>query len=43
MEVVNSTVKGYILKTVKIVRIGEEANKFVANEFTFKDLLWELN
>jgi len=43
MDVVNSIKKNDILKTVKIERIGDDANNFIANEGSFNDLLEKAN
>ena len=43
MDVVNSIKKNDILETVKIERIGDDANNFIANEGSFNDLLEKAN
>ncbi|MDC3360768.1 peptidylprolyl isomerase [Candidatus Thioglobus sp.] len=43
MDVVNSIQKGDTLETVRIERIGDEANEFIANEGSFNDLLAQAN
>ena len=43
MDVVNSIKQGDILKTVRIERVGEEANQFVANEDSFNALISKAN
>jgi len=43
MDVVNSIKKGDTLETVRIERIGNDANKFVANETSFNNLLAKAN
>jgi len=43
MDVVNSIKKNDILETVKIERIGNDANKFIANEASFNNLLAKAN
>lgn len=43
MDVVNSIEKGDTLETVRIKRIGDEANEFVANEDSFNDRLAKAN
>ncbi|MDB4098960.1 peptidylprolyl isomerase [Candidatus Thioglobus sp.] len=43
MDVVNSIKKGDTLETVRIKRIGDDANEFIANEGSFNDLLAKAN
>ncbi|MDC1418539.1 peptidylprolyl isomerase [Candidatus Thioglobus sp.] len=43
MDVVNSIQKGDTLETVRIERIGDDANEFIANEGSFNDLLAKAN
>ena len=43
MDVVNSIQKDDTLETVKIERIGDDANNFIANEGSFNDLLAKAN
>jgi peptidylprolyl isomerase len=43
MDVVNSIQKGDTLETVRIERIGDDANEFIANEGSFNDLLAQAN
>jgi len=43
MDVVNAIEKGDILETVRIERIGEEANQFIANEDSFNSLISKAN
>ena len=43
MDVVNSIQKGDTLETVKIERVGDDANNFIANEASFNDLLAKAN
>jgi peptidylprolyl isomerase len=43
MDVVNSIKKGDTLETVRIERIGDDANEFIANEGSFNDLLAKAN
>ena len=43
MDVVNSIIKGDTLKTIKIVRVGDDANNFIANEESFNSLLLKAN
>jgi peptidylprolyl isomerase len=43
MDVVNSIEQGDILETVRIERIGEEANQFIANEESFNSLISQAN
>jgi len=43
MDVVNAIEQGDVLESVRIERIGEEANKFVANEDSFNSLIKKAN
>ena len=43
MDVVNSVKQGDILEAVRIERVGEEANQFVANEDSFNALISKAN
>ena len=43
MDVVNAIVKGDTIETVKIERIGDEANEFIANEDSFNALVLNAN
>ena len=43
MDVVNAINQGDFIETVKIERIGEEANQFVANEDSFNSLISKAN
>ena len=43
MDVVNSIEVGDTLETIKIERIGDDANNFIANEGSFNDLLAKAN
>ena len=43
MDVVNSIKQGDILETVRIERIGEDANEFIATEDSFNSLILEAN
>ena len=43
MDVVNSIQKGDTLENVRIERIGDNANEFIANEGSFNDLLAQAN
>ena len=43
MDVVNLIKQGDILETVRIERVGEDANQFVANEDSFNELISKAN
>ena len=43
MDVVNAIVQGDTIETVKIERIGDEANEFIANEDSFNALVLKAN
>jgi len=43
MDIVNSIQKDDILENVRIERIGDDANNFIANESSFNDLLAKAN
>ena len=43
MDVVNSIAQGDILESVKIARIGKDANQFIANEDSFNSLISNAN